>query len=301
MRIGLVGIRYQVYQVCMICGAWCVQVCVFVTSCICTLGCFFVFRSTWLNDISVGISEVSGSSAFAAYPALSPRVPWMRYGGRPLMTSGEKKNMLKLLFEKSNKFPKSNEWIESSFLRNKTIWMKMKTHDVFMSHSAFPCALSLGCWSGRTEIILASTVLLTSAAVDPVVRFQPRWWVWVWNPEGCCHAVTSISESFSVQTTDSHVCVVVLFIFHFARYLRTTKVLNPCFLFDFERAWKIEAFSRSMLFVMIFTTAPRVGCKLRASAQRKRRQAFARCFANSVSPRLKDHRRSQRKRRHWRA
>ena len=152
----------------------------------------------------------------------------------------------------------------------------MKTHDVFMSHSAFPCALSLGCWSGRTEIILASTVLLTSAAVDAVVHFHSRWWSWVWNPEGCCHAVTLLSESSSTFSyTDSRVLCCS---FHFPLhnwYLRTTKVLNLCFLFDFERSWNIEAFSRSMLCVMIFTTAPRVGCKLRASAQRNRRQVIA--------------------------
>lgn len=71
-------------------------------------------------------------------------------------------------------------------------------------------------------------------------------------------------------------CFVVHFIFHFARYLRTTKVLNLRFLFDFEGSWNIEALSRSMLFVMIFTTAPRVGCKLRASAHRKPRQVIAR-------------------------
>lgn len=120
-----------------------------------------------------------------------------------------------------------------------------------------------------------------------------------WRVLSCCHFnFVNLLVPFRIQT---HMCFVVHFIFHFARYLRTTKVLNLCFLFDFERSWNIEAFSRSMLFVMIFTTAPRVGCKLRASAQRKRRQVIARCFAKSVSPRLKDHRRSQRKRRHWRS
>lgn len=176
----------------------------------------------------------------------------------------------------------------------------MKTHDVFMSHPAFPCALSLGCWSGRTEIILASTVLLTSAAVDAVVHFHSRWWSWVWNPEGCCHAVTLISESSSTFSyTDSHVFC-CSFHFPLRKILENYEGVKSAFSVRFWRILK----HRSIVEVYALRDDLHNGaaCWMQvAGLGTQKTSPGDRPFAKSVSPRLKDHRRSQRKRRRWRA
>lgn len=106
MRICLVGIKLSslcVHDVCK-----CVSLC---PACICTLGCFLFFRSTWhLRGDFWGVWQLSlrGLSS----PVTSSALDEIRRETSHDFWRKKKKTFWNRFFEKSNKFPKPNEWIE---------------------------------------------------------------------------------------------------------------------------------------------------------------------------------------------